>query len=290
MNDVDESSRSSSVTATSGRRARNRAARHQQLIDAASAIVAEKGLDDLTMQEVADRVDCAVGTIYTYFSSKSALLAALQSTAIRVLADSHEQAATQWDAFLESGSPERAALDRGDTDGPDTARPETADLAPDVITLARIVALSRLFAAWPDLQPREFDFLQMLIASHEQVISVEDAMAIAPQALVLFTEARVLIAAAVESDALRHDPDRPGDDDLSRTVRWISGLDGAVMVAAAAALVADLDPDAFDRRHIAENITADLLSAWGADPDQLHVAFEVVDHMEAAGELLPESR
>ncbi len=75
-----------------GRRARNRATRLQQLIDAASAIVAEKGLDGLTMQEVAERVDCAVGTIYTYFASKSALLAALQVNAIRVLGESYEQA------------------------------------------------------------------------------------------------------------------------------------------------------------------------------------------------------
>ena len=50
-----------------GRRALNRVARHSQLMAAATEIFEESGLAGLTMQAVAERVDCAVGTIYTYF-------------------------------------------------------------------------------------------------------------------------------------------------------------------------------------------------------------------------------
>lgn len=217
------------------------------------------------MQAVADRVDCAVGTIYTYFSSKSALLAALQSNAIRVLADSHEQAASSWDDGLEE-----------------------LQVDYQVAALVRTIALTRLFTAWPDLQPNEFDFLQMLITSRESAITAQDAMAVAPQALVVMSEGRVLIDAAVDVGAIRQDPERPGDDSLSRTVRWIAGLDGAVLVAAASKLVADLDPDAFGRRHMAERLTADLLLAWGASKSQIEMAFEVVTRLEAGGQLLPE--
>lgn len=247
-----------------GRRARNRALRHQQLIEAAGAILAEKGIDGLTMQELADRVDCAVGTIYTYFASKSALLAALQSEAIRVLSDSHEEAASGWDDGLEHD-----------------------DVEADTAALARIVALARLLLAWPDIQPREWAFLQMLITTQEQVIATQDALAVVPQALVLFSEARVLIDAAVAEGALREDPDRPGDDSLSRTVRWIAAVDGAIMVAQAAALVAELDPDAFERRRIGESATADSLLAWGAPPTQVQNAFDAVAALEAGGHLLP---
>ena len=247
-----------------GRRARNRALRHQQLIEAAGAILAVKGIDGLTMQEVADRVDCAVGTIYTYFASKSALLAALQSQAIRVLSDSHEAAASAWDDGLEHQG-----------------------VAPDIAALARMLALARLIMAWPDLQPREWAFLQMLIATQDQVIATEDALSVVPQALVLFSEARVLIDGAVAEGVLREDPDRPGDDSLSRTVRWIAAVDGAIMVAQAASLVVELDPDAFDRRRIGENATVDMLLAWGAPRETIHEACEAVGALEAGGHLLP---
>ncbi len=249
-----------------GRRARNRATRHQQLTQAAGAILSEKGMDALTMQEVADRVDCAVGTIYTYFSSKSALLAALQSQAIRVLADSHEAAASTWDDGLEEY----------DTD-------------PAIASLARMIALARLLMAWPDIQPREFDFLQMLITSQDQVITNEDALAVVPQALMLFSEGRVLIDNAVGLGALTEDLERPGDDSLSRTVRWMAAVDGAIMVAAAAALVVELDPDAFDRRHIGLNATRDLMRAWGASPEVIQGACAAVDRLEADDRLFPAS-
>lgn len=54
-----------------GRRARNRIARHDQLMTASMEILAQEGVEGLTMMAVAERVGCAVGTIYTYFDSKS---------------------------------------------------------------------------------------------------------------------------------------------------------------------------------------------------------------------------
>lgn len=249
-----------------GRRARNRAARNRQITEAASAVLAEDGIDALTMQDVADRVDCAVGTIYTYFASKSALLAALQSNAIRVLADSHEAAASAWEDHFEST----------DTDAQTAA-------------VSRLFAITELLLSWPELQPREFDFLQILITTQQEVINVEDAMSVAPQALTLFAEARVLIDGAVELGVIDHDPDRPGDDSLSRTVRWMAATEGAVMVASAAALVADLDPDAFDRHMIGLRSTKDLMKAWGASTSMIDAGLAKVEELRGAGMLLPES-
>ncbi len=53
------------------------------------------------MQAVAERLDCAVGTIYTYFSSKAALLAALQAEAVRTLLGSYATARETWDPALD---------------------------------------------------------------------------------------------------------------------------------------------------------------------------------------------
>lgn len=246
-----------------GRRARNRAARHDQLIAAATDLVTEFGLDGLTMQGVADRVDCAVGTIYTYFPSKSALMAALQTNAVQTLMNTYHQAAQQWDDAL--------------------ARDSVDD---SVAALARLLAFGQLFVAGPEIHPREFEFLQLLLNARERVISVEDARTTASIALTMVTETLVLIDAAVATGALAGYSDRPGDDSLSRTVRWFGGLDGCLLIANISTEHVP-DPSRFDGRRLAGLLTEDLLLAWGAPRRTLDAAKDVVARMEADGELLP---
>ena len=47
-----------------GRVARNRARRSAEFLDVALRIVAEEGLDALTMARLADEVDTAIGAVY----------------------------------------------------------------------------------------------------------------------------------------------------------------------------------------------------------------------------------
>ena len=252
--------------ANTGKRARNRVARHSQLISAARAIVAEGGLDGLTMGDVAKRVDCAVGTIYTYFPSKSALLAALQSDAIRVLAASYESAAGQWDDAIDG-----------------------MDLEETTAALTRVVALGRLFLNWQHIQPMESDFLHMLALARDDLIEPADGATVLPQVLTLFAEGRVLLDRAVELGAIGQDLDRPGDDGTSRTVRWITSLEGAVLVdRITAGGTGDLDPGAFKQETMAQTITHDYLLAWGAHPGTLAAAFAAAETMASDGTLLPE--
>ncbi len=118
------------TTQPTGRRAANRLARHDQLLTAATAIISESGLSGLTMQAVSERVNCAVGTIYTYFSSKSALLAELQVGAITTLIGTVEQGRVMWDEEIDA-----AGLDEASA------------------ALVRLVALGHLFVAGPDPPP-----------------------------------------------------------------------------------------------------------------------------------------
>ncbi|MGH9275717.1 MAG: helix-turn-helix domain-containing protein, partial [Acidimicrobiales bacterium] len=77
------------VVASSGRRARNRLARHQHYLRTALQIATADGLHALTMQRLADEVDAAVGTVYTYFPSKGALVAEVQREAVDRLTSSY---------------------------------------------------------------------------------------------------------------------------------------------------------------------------------------------------------
>ena len=73
----------------SGKRALNRLARHRDYLQTALRIATEEGLDALTMQRLAGEVDAAIGTVYTYFPSKGALLAEVQREAIDRLLGSY---------------------------------------------------------------------------------------------------------------------------------------------------------------------------------------------------------
>lgn len=233
---------------------------------AASEIVSSQGLDGLTMQAVADRVDCAVGTIYTYFDSKSSLLTALQIAAIETLGQSFARSRQLWDSEI---------VDAG-LDEPTAA-------------LARLVAFGHLFTTAPLMHPREFELLQVLLSTARRETSDEDAMRVVPHALMLINEFRVLIEAAIDAGVLEDGvPDGgAGDQSLSRTVRWAGGLNGALLVSNAAAVPtadptgAPLVPELFDGRVLALELAEDMLLGWGAPRDVLDAAKAFVEDLRA---------
>src|ERR1035437_2181665 len=122
---------------TSERRERSRAARRDAFLDATRELIEEHGIEALTIKAVAERVDCAVGTLYTYFSSKSALVAALQAEAITRLGAAYSRAA-------------------------DRLEDDLATLAIDVDTaaLARLVAFGRSIIAVGQVLPEEYRLQQ----------------------------------------------------------------------------------------------------------------------------------
>jgi AcrR family transcriptional regulator len=61
------------------RRERLKLARQERILDAASAIFAEKGYHRTTIRDIATQADVADGTIYNYFDSKFDLLIAILS-------------------------------------------------------------------------------------------------------------------------------------------------------------------------------------------------------------------
>ena len=67
---------------------RDKELRQQSLIEAATAVFAERGYDCATTREIAERAGCAEGLIHRYFSGKRGLLIAiLESRAAQVVED-----------------------------------------------------------------------------------------------------------------------------------------------------------------------------------------------------------
>lgn len=222
------------------RRARRRDLRRSEFLAAARALVEAEGLDALTIKGLADRLDCAVGTMYTYFASKEALIAAVQADAIARLAEVYDGAAE--------------ALDRLLDDLDDTTR-----------ALARLVAFGRFVIVAERRMPEEFHLQQRLLAAGG-ALGPSDVDQVVPVAFALLARPQGLLEDAVARGALA--PGEPFD----RTVSWVASVNGVLVLDAIAHPVTGL----FDTGLLADRLTLDLLAGWGADRTALAAAAEHV--------------
>jgi AcrR family transcriptional regulator len=237
-----------------GRRQRNRLARHRSYLAAAQAIVSEDGLDGLTMQRMADRLDCAVGTIYTYFPSKSALLAELQRTAIEKLTASYLLLRADLDRLLAADEPSER-----------------------IRRLARLVAVGRFWAATTESLPQEAQLMQMLMAASGEVMSTEDGSRVLPAAARHLDLTRAVIDEAQDGGVI------DDGDAWSRVVAWLAAVNGVVQVSR----LAMWDAELLDGARLAALLSHDLVLGWGASTDELARAETHILRLEGRGPLAP---
>ena len=62
-----------------GRRERAKKDKHERIMTAARELFAEQGVSGVTTQQIADRADVAIGTLYRYASTKAGLLIMVQN-------------------------------------------------------------------------------------------------------------------------------------------------------------------------------------------------------------------
>lgn len=74
------------------RRAREKEARRQSILDAAAAVFLDRGISATTMDQIAERAELSKAAVYLYFSSKEELCLALLVHASRPLNDTLEAA------------------------------------------------------------------------------------------------------------------------------------------------------------------------------------------------------
>lgn len=232
------------------RRTRKRDARRQDLLDLALELSDQLGVEGVTMAALAEAADYATASLYTYFASRSALLAALQQRALQTLGTVTEDALSSWDAAVAGASPP-----------PDR----------EVAALTRLWVFSDLFLAAPHTHTREFRLQQQLLAS-PGVQETGDALTVVPAAMGVLDRPRRLLADAVTAGALlAHDPatdpiDQPLDGDLLRTLAWVSALNGALLLDGLGTGVPTTGTA------LGGELSEALLRGWGADADHLRAA------------------
>jgi AcrR family transcriptional regulator len=230
------------TTTPVGKRARNRLARHSDYLQTALRIATEDGLEALTMQRLADEVDAAVGTVYTYFPSKGALLAEVQREAIDRILGSY-------------------LLLRPDVEA------RVADVDPTSASLTHLVAFGRFWIASLDTFPQEQHLLQQLMNDSRRAVPDDELGRVLPAILRLLDLARERFDAATQAGALS------AGDPMDRTITLAAALSGVLGVGK----LDRWDVDLLDGRRLGLGLLDDLLRGWGASSDDLTAAHVVLD-------------
>jgi AcrR family transcriptional regulator len=227
-----------------GRRERNRLARHQEYLQTALQIATDEGLRAVTMQRLAAEVGAAVGTIYTYFPSKGALVAEVQREAIDRITASYLQL--------------RPVIDE-----------RVADLDPSVAALAHLVGFARFCIESVDTLPQEQRLLQQLVFDAEEIVPTEEGARVLPTVLRLLELARERFVVAEAAGALA------AGDPMERTVILAASLNGVLQVSK----LARWDAELLDGARLARRLVDDLLAGMGADPALLAQGHAVIDRI-----------
>lgn len=236
-----------------GRRAKNRRERERAYLDAAMDIAGREGVRALTMQRLAEAAGAAVGTVYTYFPSKGALVAELQRESIERLTSSYHQTRDRSEVILAGWADPRAEA------------------------VARLLVFGRFWIASADSLPHESRFLHSLMGEVEVSVPPEEFHRVAPVALDLLGEAAGEVVAAGEVGAIRV------DDPMDLVIRWAAALTGVLLTTN----LAPLNERAFDGRRLAPVLQRDLLLGWGAEAALVDRAEDHVAALEADGPLAP---
>lgn len=214
------------------------------------------------MARLAEASDYAPASLYTYFPSHSALVAALQRQALHVLAEVGVEASGRWNRTLEEV--------------------EVAEPAGATRALARLWAFAHLLLTATEHHPREFVLQQQLLVA-PQVEDVDDALSVVPAAMAVLALPQQLLRDAAAIGALDQGTAGPGpiDDplpvDLVRTLAWVTALNGALMVDRLSAGIPTTGI------HLGREITAALLTGWGADRHLVARARDLADtHLAGA--------
>lgn len=236
------------------RRERAREKKRARMLAAASRIIDRDGLAGVTIKALADELDCAVGTVYLYFPSKAALLAALEADAVKRLNASYVAGRAQWDEVL-----------------------EREGLEPELTVLAQLCAFSAFFASASVVLADEFELQRHLLTEKVELRERAEVQAALPVVEALLHHPLELLERGVELEVLE-----PADN-RARALLWVAALNGVLPLDN----LAVLDRHLFRAPYLARALTMDLLHGWGADRADVEVAASHVEKLAARGPMAP---
>jgi AcrR family transcriptional regulator len=231
-----------------------RGRRSRAILATALDILTTRGDEALTMQGIADALECGVATIYRLFPSKDALIAELQLDALGVLRGSWERGLEHLDSTMDD-----AGLDAGTQ------------------ALARALAAGWFWVVAEERFPHEVDMSRRVVVDRATVVPEEQAARILASCLELFDGGRSCIEEAAAAGALA------SGDAGERAVVMVSTILGVAVTGRSSRW----DLEVRDRGRIARDAVAGHLVAWGAERPAVDSVAAVLTAELEAGWLAP---
>ncbi len=276
-----------SAVAVSSRRHRRRLARSESILTAAMRLVGENGIEGFTLQQIADELDYAIGSLYRYFPSKGALLAELQRRVVTVAGD-------------RAGRLRRWCLERRNSKAPagppDTLPAGTLEMKPpaepgdggSAVSLAKqqasdlqlvgsaealmpVIAPVMLYERLAYDAPAQFGLLSMSLGDPRRLIDDAGVLGVAQAARPFFEAMSRDLQQAAADGALRIDRLEPGS--LSDSVMLWAALHGVVQLKK----LEGLGPGRENTAATAARLISTLLAGWGADARAVDLARRIIE-------------
>ncbi len=234
-----------------------RVQRHHEFLTTAQHIVAAEGISALTMQRIADELDCAIGSIYRYFPSKNALLGELERTSLELLYTSLQLALSH----LEDLIAEREIA------GADAA-------------LARVMCASHFWIAAEQVFPQEVAVSRMLFTDPSVRFTEEDGARVLPAVFRVLMSASGLIDEATGVGALDQGAS------VDRAMIIIAGVTGVLLISG----LTRWDEPLLDGGQLATTMVRGLVRGWGASDERLDLADGFLEELRKRNHLAPIAR
>ena len=220
---------------------KKRELRSEQILDEAMVVLAQEGIDALTLGRLARALGYVPAALYRYFDSKDALLAALQRRAIVTV-----------------GGAMNAALESVDA--------RARDQHEAVASLAGVLEAAKVYVSLPETHPQAWFLVAVLLGDPRLLLSTEESLRTAPILGALLGGIRARFVRAVATGALD-----PGDATTRTLALWAS-LQGALTLEKARRIAPELPAAA----SVAHASVVAMLRGWGAEPTLLERAGALV--------------
>jgi AcrR family transcriptional regulator len=232
-------------TVKTSRRERNRQQRIQEILDTSLVIIEAEGLEALTIQRLAKDMGWAMGAVYRYYSSKDALLAAVERQAIRIFRDEL--------ALAREHAKSRLA---GDESG--------------ATALALLLWMSKSYLRLSQERRGAFRLMSLMLGDPNPVLSDEETAAVLGAMMPLLEDIALLFEEAETAFALDH------GEAMERTILfWLAGH-GVIQTDK----LSRVGNTPFNTEPMLDEMAATLLKGWGAQDVMLWEASQLVRNLQ----------
>jgi AcrR family transcriptional regulator len=241
------------IAQLSPRRAKNRLARIEEIVETAMGVIEEGGIEALTIQSLARQMSWAVGALYRYYPSKDALLVELQC---RVIDQIHELI--------------RTTLSQADQVLRKRSRTEA------LVVLIKLLLVGKVYRHYALSQPAQFRLIALIVGDPAAHLPDDQGARVLAALLPLLEDVAGLFRQAEKAGVLS------SGHPLKRTLLLWTSVHSLIPLAK----LGRFEEKIFNIQQLTREATATLFLGWSADAVLLAKAARLADHFlskEAAG-------